>query len=355
MNLEYCSPNNINNKISCFTEESLIIIAKQYNEKYPDDKIIISNKIDKEKFWKELIDKINKKTNCDNDLCILDLNFINKKKISDDFRPLRPTSWKNNKNTWLSTTDINNVLEQYETKHPDFKYIGAVPIDFDKKLMFGMCVVDELCKLNIKNLYFKGGIRKLSIVFNLDPHDKPGSHWVSLYVDLINGGIYYFDSYGHPPVKEICKLMERIRIQGNKLIEDNFLILNNEHDEIANILKINKNIVYIRNKKNNFKLDTPIYINNQLLKITKIKEMKDVIKLVLNNKIKDNNYNKIIQKGFRKFYNNIRFQYGGSECGMYSIYFQTQLLNGNKFTNVIKNIMDDETINNKRNYYYRPK
>ena len=43
----------------------------------------------------------------------------------------------------------------------------------------------------------------MGIVFNLDPHDKPGSHWVSMYVDLNNGGIYYFDSYGYKPLKEI--------------------------------------------------------------------------------------------------------------------------------------------------------
>lgn len=38
------------------------------------------------------------------------------------------------------------------------------------------------------------------IVINLDPHDKPGSHWVSLY---LNGKqIDFFDSYGLPPLHE---------------------------------------------------------------------------------------------------------------------------------------------------------
>ena len=31
---------------------------------------------------------------------------------------------------WLSTLDINKVLYQYEEKYPDFKFLGAVPLDF---------------------------------------------------------------------------------------------------------------------------------------------------------------------------------------------------------------------------------
>ena len=264
--ISYCSPNNINNKITCFSKKSLITIAKEYNLTYPDDIIIIPKNINKKEFWEILIDKINKKTGCNNELCVLDLDFINSDSIIKDFRPLIPKLWDNNKNAWLSTTDINNVLQQYEDKHIDFKYIGAVPIDFNKEIIIGMCIVDELCKLNIQKLYLKG-IRKISIVFNLDPHDKPGSHWVSLFVNLINGGIYYFDSYGIPPVKEISDLMERIRIQGNNLIEQNLLLLDNEHDEITSILDINNNIVSVINIKN-FKLDTPIYLTKTKISIT---------------------------------------------------------------------------------------
>ena len=48
-------------------------------------------------------------------------------------------------------------------KYPDFHYIGAVPIDFDKELVIGMCVVDELCGLNLKKLY----LRKYTIYYEL--------------------------------------------------------------------------------------------------------------------------------------------------------------------------------------------
>ena len=31
--------------------------------------------------------------------------------------------WKYEPKKWLNTTDINNVLEQYELKYPNFKYM----------------------------------------------------------------------------------------------------------------------------------------------------------------------------------------------------------------------------------------
>ena len=76
----------------------------------------------------------------------------------------------------------------------------------------------ELCKLDLEQLY-KNGKRRLGIVFNLDPHDMPGSHWVSLFVNMNNGGIYFYDSVGKFPNKEISDLMFRIRSQGNELIK----------------------------------------------------------------------------------------------------------------------------------------
>ena len=45
---------------------------------------------------------------------------------SSTFRPNGPKG----KFDWLSTLDINKVLFQYENKYDDFKFLGAVPIDF---------------------------------------------------------------------------------------------------------------------------------------------------------------------------------------------------------------------------------
>jgi hypothetical protein len=40
-----------------------------------------------------------------------------------------------------------------------------------------------------------------AIVANLDPHNKPGSHWVAFYIENEVGE--YFDSYGLPPLLPI--------------------------------------------------------------------------------------------------------------------------------------------------------
>ena len=37
------------------------------------------------------------------------------------------------------------------------------------------------------------------IVCNTDPHDKPGEHWVAMYIDEQCGE--FFDSFGRPPTK----------------------------------------------------------------------------------------------------------------------------------------------------------
>lgn len=37
-----------------------------------------------------------------------------------------------------------------------------------------------------------------AIVANTDPHTKPGSHWVAMYLNNL-GHCIYFDSYGEPP------------------------------------------------------------------------------------------------------------------------------------------------------------
>ena len=67
-------------------------------------------------------------------------------------------------------------MEQYEKKYNDFKFFGAVPIDFDELPFLG------IKDINFDELYNSG--KKLGFVFNLDEHWQSGSHWVALYSDL---------------------------------------------------------------------------------------------------------------------------------------------------------------------------
>ena len=65
------------------------------------------------------------------------------------------------------------------------------------------------------------GETKIGIVFNTDPSTKDGQHWISLYMDLGKHnndfpGIYYFDSFGRKPPKEIKDLIKKTQNQGKK-------------------------------------------------------------------------------------------------------------------------------------------
>ena len=84
-----------------------------------------------------------------------------KQQFKELFRPQMPKEWLQDYNTWLTTVDINNVLEQYNKRYSDFYYGGAVPIDFDLQ-EDNKCVVSELCNFNLQSMLNK----KMKITFN---------------------------------------------------------------------------------------------------------------------------------------------------------------------------------------------
>jgi hypothetical protein len=130
------------------------------------------------------------------------------------FRPEKPTEWDAKPTQWLDSNDIIAVMRQYETADPAFEFIGPVPIDFDaKKGIWGKCIVEELCKLDLADMTQKGK-EKLAIIYNLDKHDEPGSHWVCSFVNIPKKEAYYFDSYGYEAPKEVQTFLSRCHAQG---------------------------------------------------------------------------------------------------------------------------------------------
>jgi hypothetical protein len=132
------------------------------------------------------------------------------------FAPEAPASWLKNPEEWLSSTDIEKVMYQFEKAYPCFEFIGPSPIDYDKHIEYGECVWEELCKFDMES-FVKRGKFKIGIIFNLDPHYKPGSHWVSLFVNLRKGYVFYFDSAGSKPPKEVKRLVKKMIEQASKL------------------------------------------------------------------------------------------------------------------------------------------
>ena len=177
-------------------------------------------------------------SDCKSESCWLTLNEIIRHLTPDElnrfknsFRPQMPRSWLKNKNEWASTSDIEKVLKQYEEHHKDFKCYGALPMDFDLK-QGNSCVSGDLCNIDLKE-HMNNGKHKIGSVFNLDDHDEPGSHWVSLYMELKpccreNPSIYYFDSIADKPTKEINNLVDNLSEQYKSITGGNIEFLYND-------------------------------------------------------------------------------------------------------------------------------
>jgi hypothetical protein len=197
---------------SCFPPETLVLIKSSYNKYHPNEKILSTTLPE---IWNELKEKI---TTCNKEDCWLNQiedASLRKKLKYKSFAPEKPKEWKKNPTEWLSNYDILEVLRQYEESYPNFHVIGPTPIDFDSrpKENNGSCVWEELCNFDLKK-YIDTGKTKLGIVFNLDKHDKSGSHWVSMFVDLDDKFAFYMDSAGNKIPKEIDILLKKIIQQG---------------------------------------------------------------------------------------------------------------------------------------------
>ena len=132
------------------------------------------------------------------------------------FRPEAPREWKRNRKDWLSNFDIQKVLRQYERAHRDYCFLGVFPIDFNSRSVFGQCLYQEMCTALVPGLIAQKK-RWVGAVFNLDRHDQPGSHWVSLMICLDPAhpayGANFYDSAGRGASASIRTFMETVRAQ----------------------------------------------------------------------------------------------------------------------------------------------
>ena len=209
------------------------------------------------------------------DHCLLDhsaLSHQEKDNLRKRYlRPKRPKEWYTKPDTWLDNENIDHVMKQYEVANPWFKFLGVFPIDFaskDPESTEPKCLYPETCNINIEKEYNNKpvGRRGIGIIFNLDPHDKGGSHWVGLYINIWNKEkpiISYFDSYGLETPPTIAHLMKTF-------------VLQKEHCELS--------------------------------------------------------------------YNARRFQFGHSECGMFSMYFIICMMSGIPFRQFCKDSVPDELM-----------
>jgi hypothetical protein len=208
-----CAPKNDSETLpyTCYTAKGLHKMKNIWNKKHPDRKIT-SNR--PRNIWRSLQYALSK--SCNKESCWLKQKFI-KEKIDIEtkeytFAPEAPKEWKENPNEWLTSIDILEVMKQYERTYKCFDFIGPSPIDYDKHVAYGECVWEELCEFSLAK-QLKEGKTKIGIIFNLDPHHKPGSHWVAMFINTRKREIYYLDSYGEKIPRQIDKFANKVKKQ----------------------------------------------------------------------------------------------------------------------------------------------
>lgn len=213
-----CSPNlkkDDKNDFSCYSNSSILKLKTLWNKQYPERKITQKTPYD---IWKQLQKNMNNV--CDKESCWAKQHYVGNKEVSnqllESFLPAMPEKWKHNPNEWLSNEDINEVLKKYEKAYKCFEFIGPTPIDYDYRYNKDNCICNKICNFNL-NDKIKHKIYKIGIIFNLDPHYKGGSHWVSLFINIKKKLIFYFDSVGEVIPKQIMKFVNNVIEQGNQL------------------------------------------------------------------------------------------------------------------------------------------
>lgn len=172
----------------------------------------------------KLVKKVKKILSCDSELdfCVLKKEDEFYEILKNDFKPKGPIDNKE----WLSSLDIVKVMNHYENKHSDFEFLGPFPIDFH-------FLYKDFMNLNIKKLLRDK--KKLGIVFNTDVSSGPGEHWISLYLDLKDKTICFFDSVGEEPPKEIKKLLQQLKNECKKKYNTKMIvIINNKQFQFDN-------------------------------------------------------------------------------------------------------------------------
>jgi len=275
-----CAPGIDYKHNSCFTLDNLIEISNEFNSTYPNKKFKIIN--DKKYLLKNLIKVMNNTYNCSDEICWLEtklLKNINNKDILSAHKPQGPTNFE-----WLSTTNINDVLYQYEKTNLKFKYLGTVPIDFEE--------IGYLESIGITDLNsFSKKYNKFGVVINLDEHNKSGSHWVSLYGNFNTNEIYFFDSFGKKPKKRIRIFIKKIFNQMYKNMYNKDIDYNN----LSNINFKNFKIKYNKNQHQFKNSECGVYSINFIIRLLNGEKFNNIT----NNILKDNFMNNCRKTYFR--------------------------------------------------------
>ena len=104
-----CAPSTEKKDYTCYSDSALVKMKNLWNSRHPDSKINTNSTYE---IWKQL--KTNMQDVCDVESCWLKQQFIandvDKELSSYTFTPKSPKSWSKNPTEWLSSIDIESVM-----------------------------------------------------------------------------------------------------------------------------------------------------------------------------------------------------------------------------------------------------
>ena len=255
---------------TCYTYEALLDIANAYNKTAPDnDRIRIVK--GKKALWTAIKNKMDRMSDCEGEWCWvkqpLQIPDDKRRRLVSTFKPPIPKG----KYDWLSTEDIDHVINQYKPLHPELYFMGTWPMDFEKLHP----KFREFDPIELE----RQKITKVALVLNEDTSDQPGSHWVGLFMDLPKRQVNFFDSLGDKPKAPVIEWIQRI----NK---------NQKNSNSMNSNSMNSNpsfqLLWNPHRHQYANSECGVYTINFL-----IKRIEDVpFKTIVNNQIRDEAMNK---------------------------------------------------------------
>jgi hypothetical protein len=210
----HCSPERSNvagspsSPSSCYTNKELREILKEKNIK--DRKVV--GRAGRE----ALVDAVYRhlKATCGSDQrCWSRGTNVDPKRV---FKPRPPRNWKKNPRQWVTNHDIEDCITQYEAKYPSFMFMGVLPDDFVRRTRVGGKTTDT-CVGYERHDWCRKVPRgpRFGAVFNIDCATSSGSHWVSMFGCYVKSspqyGLFYYDSAGDPPSRNVVEFMTRVR------------------------------------------------------------------------------------------------------------------------------------------------
>lgn len=118
--------------------------------------------------------------------------------------------------TWMDSVRITLVMKQYDDLYSKFKFLGAVPLDFEKIPYY------KIKDIDFDELKENEGKTKFGLIINSDKHTGSGQHWFMMYFDLEKGEIYFIDSCAQPPERYGQEIEDFVDTIKKYLISKNF-------------------------------------------------------------------------------------------------------------------------------------